>query len=226
MGLGITAVAAVSAEAVKYPFGPYIINCQAPDEGNMHTMLHFATAEQKEKYLMPLIEGKMRSCFSMTEPEVAGSDPTQIQTTAVEDGDEWVINGHKWFTSGAQGADFAIVIARTDPDASIPAGAQLRLHRADATRPASRSSATCRPWAAAAAIRRSATTTCACRKRTCSAAAAAATSSARCASARRGSPTACAGSARSKRRWRCWWTGRRSATPMARCSPRRAASRT
>ncbi|MBD3647337.1 MAG: acyl-CoA dehydrogenase family protein [Pseudomonadales bacterium] len=120
MGLGVTALAAVSAEAAKVPMGPYIINCQAPDEGNMHTLLHFGTDEQKEKYLKPLIEGTKRSCFSMTEPEVSGSDPTLIQTTAVEDGDEWVINGHKWFTSGANGADFAIVIARTDPDASVP----------------------------------------------------------------------------------------------------------
>ena len=119
MGLGITAVAAMSAEAVKTPYGPYLINCQAPDEGNMHTMLHFGTAEQKEKWLRPLCEGTARSCFSMTEPEVAGSDPTQIQTSAVKDGDEWVINGHKWFTSGAHGADFAIVIAKTDPDAEI-----------------------------------------------------------------------------------------------------------
>ena len=119
MGMGITAVAAMSAEAVKYPYGPYLINCQAPDEGNMHTLLHFGTDEQKEKWLRPLCEGTARSCFSMTEPEVAGSDPTQIQTSAVLDGDEWVINGHKWFTSGAHGADFAIVIARTDPDAEI-----------------------------------------------------------------------------------------------------------
>ena len=119
MGLGITAVAAMSAEAVKTPYGPYLINCQAPDEGNMHTMLHFATEEQKEKWLRPLCEGTARSCFSMTEPEVAGSDPTQIQTSAVKQGDEWVINGHKWFTSGARGADFAIVIAKTDPDAEI-----------------------------------------------------------------------------------------------------------
>src|SRR5262245_66140571 len=119
MGLGPTALAAVSAEAVKTPMGPYLMNCQAPDEGNMHTLLHFGTPEQKEKWLRPLCEGTMRSCFSMTEPEVAGSDPTLIQTMAVEAGDEWVINGHKWFTSGAHGADFAIVIARTDPDASI-----------------------------------------------------------------------------------------------------------
>ena len=120
MGLGVTAVAAVSAEAAKVPMGPYIINCQAPDEGNMHTLYHFATEDQREHYLQPLLDGTKRSCFSMTEPEVAGSDPTLIQTTAVEDGDEWVINGHKWFTSGAKGAAFAIVIARTDPDAEIP----------------------------------------------------------------------------------------------------------
>ena len=119
MGMGITAVAAMSAEAVKTPYGPYLINCQAPDEGNTHTMLHFGTEEQKEKWLRPLCEGTARSCFSMTEPEVAGSDPTQIQTSAVKEGDEWVINGHKWFTSGAHGADFAIVIAKTDPDAEI-----------------------------------------------------------------------------------------------------------
>ena len=86
----------------------------------MHTMHHFATEYQREQYLNPLLEGEIRSCFSMTEPEVAGSDPTLIQTTAVEDGDDWVINGHKWFTSGARGASFAIVIARTDPDAEIP----------------------------------------------------------------------------------------------------------
>ena len=119
MGLGITAVAAVSAEAAKVPMGPYIINCQAPDEGNMHTLYHFATDYQRETFLKPLLEGTARSCFSMTEPEVAGSDPTLIQTTAVQDGDDWIINGHKWFTSGAKGADFAIVIAKTDPDASV-----------------------------------------------------------------------------------------------------------
>jgi len=120
MGLSVTALAAVSAEAAKVPYGPYILNAHAPDEGNMHTLHHFATEYQREHYLNPLLAGEIRSCFSMTEPEVAGSDPTLIQTTAVEEGDEWVINGHKWFTSGARGASFAIVIARTDPDAEIP----------------------------------------------------------------------------------------------------------
>lgn len=120
MGLGVTALAAVAAESAKVPYGPYILNAHAPDEGNMHTLYHFATEYQREHYLNPLLAGEVRSCFSMTEPEVAGSDPTLIQTSAVEDGEEWVINGHKWFTSGARGAGFAIVIARTDPDAEIP----------------------------------------------------------------------------------------------------------
>src|SRR5438270_163173 len=77
----------------------FVINAQAPDEGNMHTMLHFATPSQKEKYLRPLCDGKIRSCFAMTEPEAAGSDPTQIKTHAEKVGDNWVINGHKWFIS-------------------------------------------------------------------------------------------------------------------------------
>jgi acyl-CoA dehydrogenase len=120
MGLGPVAMAFVSAEAGRTGMGPYIINAQAPDEGNMHTLLHAANPEQKEKYLRPLAEGRSRSCFAMTEPEVSGSDPTLIQTTAVKDGDDWVINGHKWFISGAKGARFAILIARTDPDADPP----------------------------------------------------------------------------------------------------------
>ena len=121
MALGPVEMAFVSAEASRVGgIGPYILNAQAPDEGNMHTLLRFGTDEQKEKYLRPLAEGRARSCFAMTEPEVAGSDPTLIQTTAVKDGDEGLINGHKWFSSGARGASFAIVIARTDPDADPP----------------------------------------------------------------------------------------------------------
>lgn len=120
LGLSITAMAFVSAEAARTNFGPFILNAQAPDEGNQHTLLHHATDAQKEKYLRPLLEGRVRSCFAMTEPEVAGSDPTGIRTFAVQDGDEWVINGHKWFTSGARGASFAILIAKTDPDADPP----------------------------------------------------------------------------------------------------------
>jgi acyl-CoA dehydrogenase len=120
MGLGPVAMAFVSAEAGRTGIGPFVLNAQAPDEGNMHTLLHAATPAQKEKYLRPLAEGRSRSCFAMTEPEVSGSDPTLIQTHAEKDGDDWVINGHKWFISGAKGARFAIVIARTDPDADPP----------------------------------------------------------------------------------------------------------
>jgi acyl-CoA dehydrogenase len=120
MGLGHVAMAAVSAEAAKSRFGPFALNAQAPDEGNMHTLHHWGTPEQKLKYLKPLCDGRMRSCFAMTEPEVAGSDPTLIQTRAVPDGDDYVINGHKWFISGAHGAQFAILIARTEESPEIP----------------------------------------------------------------------------------------------------------
>lgn len=123
MGLGSTAMAAVSAEAAKVSIGPFVLNAQAPDEGNQHTLLHWGTPEQKEKYLRPLCEGTTRSCFAMTEPEVAGSDPTLIKTFAYRDGDEWVINGHKWFISGARGAKFALLIARTEEDPDLPQAA-------------------------------------------------------------------------------------------------------
>jgi acyl-CoA dehydrogenase len=123
MGLGHVAMAMVSAEAARSRLGPWAMNCQAPDEGNMHTLLHWGTHEQKEKYLRPLCEGRVRSCFAMTEPEVAGSDPTLIRTRAVLDGDDWVVNGHKWFISGARGAKFAILIARTEDDPEIPQAA-------------------------------------------------------------------------------------------------------
>ncbi|MEA3217641.1 MAG: acyl-CoA dehydrogenase [Acidimicrobiia bacterium] len=123
MGLGHVAMASVSAEAGRTRIGPMVLNAQAPDEGNMHTLLHWGTDDQKERYLRPLCEGRTRSCFAMTEPEVAGSDPTLIQTRGYEDGDEWVINGHKWFISGARGARFAIVIARTEDDPDLPQAA-------------------------------------------------------------------------------------------------------
>ena len=120
MGLGHVELAMVQAEAAKSSFGPFVLNCMAPDEGNMHTLLHWATDEQKERYLRPLCEGRAMSCFAMTEPEVAGSDPTLIRTNAYQDGDEWVINGHKWFISNAHRAQFAILLARTEDDPDLP----------------------------------------------------------------------------------------------------------
>ncbi|MEU7692616.1 acyl-CoA dehydrogenase family protein [Microbispora hainanensis] len=122
MGLGHVELAMVQAEAAKTRLGPWVLNCAAPDEGNMHTLLHWGTDEQKERYLRPLLDGVKMSCFAMTEPEVAGSDPTLIRTSAVQDGDEWVISGHKWFISNARRASFAILIAKTEFD--LPEGAR------------------------------------------------------------------------------------------------------
>jgi acyl-CoA dehydrogenase len=123
MGLGHVQLAMVQAEAAKASLGPWVFNCQAPDEGNMHTILHWGTDEQKEKYLRPLCEGTVFSCFAMTEPEVAGSDPTLIQTKGYQDGEEWVISGHKWFISNAHRARFAILIVRTEEDPDLPQAA-------------------------------------------------------------------------------------------------------
>jgi acyl-CoA dehydrogenase len=97
---------------------PAVFNCAAPDTGNIEILAEFGTPEQKARWLAPLLAGDIRSCFSMTEPDTAGSDPTLLRTRAVRDGDGWVINGHKWFTSGAVGASVAIVMAVTDPDAA------------------------------------------------------------------------------------------------------------
>jgi len=94
---------------------PRVFNCQAPDTGNVEILAEFGTEAQKAKYLKPLLEGEIRSCFSMTEPDVSGADPTGLRTLAERDGDEWVINGHKWFTSGAIGARFAIAMVVTNP---------------------------------------------------------------------------------------------------------------
>lgn len=123
MELGHVELAMISAEAARSRYGPFAINCQAPDEGNMHTLLKWGTEEQKETYLRPMCEGRKFSCFAMTEPEVAGSDPTLIRTNAKLEGDTWVINGHKWFISGAHRANFAILIARTEDNPKIPQAA-------------------------------------------------------------------------------------------------------
>jgi alkylation response protein AidB-like acyl-CoA dehydrogenase len=100
------------------PFGHYVFNCNAPDIGNIELMHRHASAALKKKYLVPLTQGKIRSCFSMTEPGSAGSNPVKLETTAMREGDHYVINGVKWFTTAADGASFAIVMAITNASAS------------------------------------------------------------------------------------------------------------
>ena len=112
LGLGPLGMAIVSQECGVSGLASLGLNAMAPDEGNMHLLLHSATPEQLERYLRPLAEGRVRSCFAMTE-QVAGADPMGLATTASKDGDGWVINGEKWFITGAAGAAFAIVVART-----------------------------------------------------------------------------------------------------------------
>jgi alkylation response protein AidB-like acyl-CoA dehydrogenase len=116
-GLGFLSYAYLNEEIGRCGHAQLIFNCQAPDAGNGEILHLYGTDEQKERFLKPLVEGTARSFFSMTEPEVPGSDPTTLRTRAVRDGDDWVIDGHKWFSSSADGAAFGIVMAVTDPDA-------------------------------------------------------------------------------------------------------------
>ena len=120
LGVGVVGMSLISQECGVSPLASLGLNAMAPDEGNMDTLIIAGSDEQKERWLRPLVEGRIRSCFAMTEPDVASSDPTNLATTAVRDGDEWVLNGRKWFITGAVGASIAIVVAKTggldDPD--------------------------------------------------------------------------------------------------------------
>ena len=116
-GLGFLYYACLNEEIGRSAYAQLVFGCQAPDAGNAEILHLFGTDDQKERFLRPLVAGEVRSFFSMTEPEVAGSDPTLLRTRAARDGDEWVVDGHKWFSSGADGAAFAIVFAISDPDA-------------------------------------------------------------------------------------------------------------
>jgi len=115
LGLSLVEFASISEVLGTSPLGHYVFNCNAPDIGNMELMHQFASPYLQETYLRPLERGEIRSCFAMTEPEHAGSNPVHMSTTAVREGDEYVINGHKWFTSSADGASFTIVMAVTNP---------------------------------------------------------------------------------------------------------------
>lgn len=117
LGLSLLDYAMISEELGRSPYGHYAFNAQAPDAGNMEILIEYGTPAQQEDWLQPLLAGKVRSCFSMTEPDRAGSNPVWMDTTAERDGDEYVICGRKWFTTAADGAEFAIVMAITNPDA-------------------------------------------------------------------------------------------------------------
>jgi acyl-CoA dehydrogenase len=116
LGIGVLGMALISQELGGAPLAALGLNAMAPDEGNMHTLLLAGSEEQKERWLRPLADGTIRSCFAMTEPDVASSDPTNLETTAVRDGDDWVLNGRKWCITGAIGAAFSIVVAKTGAD--------------------------------------------------------------------------------------------------------------
>jgi alkylation response protein AidB-like acyl-CoA dehydrogenase len=116
-GTGFLDYAYLNEQIGRTLWGQLVFGCQAPDAGNAEILHLFGTDEQKQRWLFPLVAGEIRSFFSMTEPEVPGSDPTTLRTRAVRDGDDYVIDGHKWFSSSAEGAAFGIVMAVTDPDA-------------------------------------------------------------------------------------------------------------
>lgn len=122
----------VFQQAGRSPVGPLALHCSAPDEGNMHLLLVAGTEDQKQKYLTPLARAECRSCFAMTEPAPgAGSDASMLLTRAIKQRDRWVLNGHKWFTTGAKGSSFAIVAAVTDPDVPARNGVSLFLVETD-----------------------------------------------------------------------------------------------
>jgi acyl-CoA dehydrogenase len=119
-GLAFLDLAPVSEVLGRSLIGHYAFNLQAPDAGNMELLLHHGSPEQRERWLRPLVAGDIRSCFGMTEPEFAGSNPVWLGTAARREGDDYVVDGHKWFTSAADGATFCIVMAVTNPDAPNP----------------------------------------------------------------------------------------------------------
>ena len=118
MGLGLVDHALISERIGRSPLGHYAFGCQAPDAGNLEVLHKWGTAEQKARWMAPLAKGELRSCFSMTEPENAGSNPTLLSCTATLDGDHWVVDGHKWFTTGAANPDckLLIVMCRSGTD--------------------------------------------------------------------------------------------------------------
>ncbi len=128
LGLSLTEIVPIFEAAGRSLLGPLVLHCAAPDEGNMHLLHLFASEAQRERYLLPLARGEVRSAFAMTEPAPgAGSDPTLLRTTAAKDGSAWVLDGHKWFATGAEGAAFLLIMALTDPEAGAHRGSTIFL---------------------------------------------------------------------------------------------------
>ena len=125
MGLSLLDHGLVSEVLGTSPLGHYVFGCQAPDAGNIEILHKFGNAEQKSQYLKPLADGDIRSCFSMTERDTAGSNPLLLKTTAIKDGDDFVINGEKWFSTSADGSAFSIVMAVTNPNTSPARGSSM-----------------------------------------------------------------------------------------------------
>jgi alkylation response protein AidB-like acyl-CoA dehydrogenase len=132
MGLTLMEHARVSEALGRTPIGHYLFNAQAPDAGNMEILAQWGTDDQKRAFLEPVARGEARSCFSMTEPDAPGSNPTWLHTTARREGGDWVVRGKKWFTSSADGAAFAIVMAVTNPDAPLHGRASMIVVPTDA----------------------------------------------------------------------------------------------
>jgi acyl-CoA dehydrogenase len=132
LGLSLLEYGLLSEALGRSIFGHYVFGCQAPDAGNIEILHRLGTAEQKTRFLLPLVRGEIRSCFAMTEPERPGSNPTELRCRARRDGAAYVLDGHKWFCSGADGARFAIVMAVTDPDAAPRRRATMFLVPTDA----------------------------------------------------------------------------------------------
>ncbi len=118
MGLNLLEHGLVSEELGRTPMGHYVFGCQAPDAGNIEILYKYGTEAQKAQWLKPLVEGRIRSCFSMTEVNLAGSNPVMMDTTAVKEGSDYIINGQKWYSTAADGSAFAIVMAKTNPEAA------------------------------------------------------------------------------------------------------------
>src|SRR6185436_9401893 len=131
-GLSLLEFAHVSEILGRSPLGHYVFNCQAPDAGNMELLLQHGSDDQKERWLRPLVRGEVRSCFGMTEPEFAGSNPVWLGTTARREGDEYVLDGHKWFTSSCEGSAFCVVMAVTSAEAKPHARASMIVVPTDA----------------------------------------------------------------------------------------------